>query len=83
MEPLGHVAGTASSVQGAITTVGGALIGFAIGQQFNGTTIPFLAGFAGCGAAALLIAWWANREPAIDCHDRAEVEVEEIHSRPA
>ena len=42
MEPLGRIAGTASSLQGVITTVGGALIGFAIGQQFNGTTIPFL-----------------------------------------
>src|SRR5205085_3556453 len=44
MEPLGHIAGTASSLQGVFTTVGGALIGFAIGQQFDGTTLPFLAG---------------------------------------
>jgi DHA1 family bicyclomycin/chloramphenicol resistance-like MFS transporter len=61
MEPLGHVAGTASSVQGLITTVGGALIGFAIGQQFDGTTIPFLVGFTLCGGAALAMAYWANR----------------------
>jgi DHA1 family bicyclomycin/chloramphenicol resistance-like MFS transporter len=31
MEPLGHVAGTASSVQGFVTTVGGATLGFGIG----------------------------------------------------
>ena len=61
MEPLGHIAGTASSVQGMITTIGGALIGLAIGQSFNGTTLPFLLGFTLCGAAALGIALWTNR----------------------
>ena len=60
MAPLGHIAGTASSVQGMITTIGGALIGYLIGQQFDGTTIPMIAGFAGCGALALLVALWAN-----------------------
>ena len=60
MEPLGHIAGTASSFQGVITTIGGALIGLAIGQQFNGTTVPFLAGFTLCGGAALAVAIWAN-----------------------
>jgi DHA1 family bicyclomycin/chloramphenicol resistance-like MFS transporter len=40
MEPLGHLAGTAASVQGFITTIGGALIGFWIGQLFDGTTVP-------------------------------------------
>jgi DHA1 family bicyclomycin/chloramphenicol resistance-like MFS transporter len=83
MEPLGHVAGTASSVQGTIATVGGALIGFAIGQQFDGTTLPFLMGFTLCGAVALGVAFWANKRPAIDSRDQAEVEVEEIASRPA
>jgi DHA1 family bicyclomycin/chloramphenicol resistance-like MFS transporter len=82
MEPLGHIAGTASSVQGVITTIGGALIGFAIGQQFDGTTLPFLIGFAACGTAALAIAFWANRPPAQDSHDRAEVEVQETATRP-
>ncbi|MFN3945619.1 MAG: multidrug effflux MFS transporter [Allosphingosinicella sp.] len=61
MEPLGHVAGTASSIQGVITTVGGALIGLAVGRAFDGTTLPFLAGLAICGALALVTAVWANR----------------------
>jgi DHA1 family bicyclomycin/chloramphenicol resistance-like MFS transporter len=61
MEPLGHIAGTASSVQGLITTIGGALIGLLIGQQFNGTVLPFLAGFFLCGLVALVLANWANR----------------------
>jgi DHA1 family bicyclomycin/chloramphenicol resistance-like MFS transporter len=82
MEPLGHIAGTASSLQGLITTVGGALIGFAIGQSFNGTTLPFLIGFTLCGGAALLASLWANRPPAKDSHDEMEADVEEIASRP-
>lgn len=55
MQPLGHIAGTASSVQGFVMTVGGALIGLAIGQQFNGTTVPMTAGFAICGLITLVI----------------------------
>jgi DHA1 family bicyclomycin/chloramphenicol resistance-like MFS transporter len=55
MEPVGHVAGTASSVQGFVTTLGGALLGFMIGQQFDGTSAPMLLGFAAFGAGAILI----------------------------
>ena len=84
MEPLGHIAGTASSLQGVITTVGGALIGLAIGQLFDGTTLPFLTGFALCAGAAFAVAWWANRRPSGDSHDETgEVEVQEAASRPA
>lgn len=61
MEPLGHIAGTASSVQGVITTIGGTLIGLAVGQAFDGTTLPFLAGTTVCGAAAWPVALWANQ----------------------
>ncbi|MDO1584535.1 multidrug effflux MFS transporter [Rhizobium oryzicola] len=46
MEPLGHVAGTASSVLGFMSTVGGAAIGAVIGQAFNGTALPLIAGFS-------------------------------------
>lgn len=45
MEPLGHVAGTASSVLGFMGTVGGAAIGAVIGQSFNGSALPMVAGF--------------------------------------
>jgi DHA1 family bicyclomycin/chloramphenicol resistance-like MFS transporter len=76
MEPLGHIAGTASSVQGLITTIGGALIGLAIGQQFNGTVLPFLTGFALCGMCSLLVAMWANStrpdDPPVRANEAAE-----------
>lgn len=45
MEPLGHVAGTASSVLGFMGTIGGGIIGAMIGQAFNGTALPMVAGF--------------------------------------
>jgi DHA1 family bicyclomycin/chloramphenicol resistance-like MFS transporter len=53
MEPLGHIAGTASSIQGSISSVGGALIGIGIGQSFNGTTVPVATGFFAIGIFSL------------------------------
>lgn len=46
MEPLGRLAGIASSVQGFIQTVVGAVLGAMIGQAFDGTVTPVMAGFA-------------------------------------
>ncbi|MBZ0124270.1 MAG: hypothetical protein K8F31_10330, partial [Roseovarius sp.] len=53
MEPLGAVAGTASSVFGFIQTVGGALLGTVIGQAFDGTLVPVSGGYFVMGALAL------------------------------
>ncbi|WP_237482402.1 multidrug effflux MFS transporter [Lichenibacterium dinghuense] len=61
MEPLGRIAGTASSVQGCVTTVVGALLGFFIGQSFDGTAVPMSLGFIGCGLAALCFVLLAER----------------------
>jgi MFS transporter, DHA1 family, multidrug resistance protein len=53
MEPLGHIAGTAASVQGFINMSGAALIGIFIGQNFNGTLTPLSLGFLASGLLAL------------------------------
>jgi len=53
MEPVGHIAGTASSVQGCITTVGAALIGFGIGQAYDGSTVPLIFSFGTLAALSL------------------------------
>jgi len=45
MEPLGEVAGTASAVFGAFSTVGAALLAYGVAQTFNGTTTPVIAAF--------------------------------------
>jgi DHA1 family bicyclomycin/chloramphenicol resistance-like MFS transporter len=55
MEHMAPIAGTASSVQGVVGTTGGALLGFAIGQSFDGTATPFLIGSALCGMLAFVI----------------------------
>ena len=55
MENMGHIAGSASSVQGFIGVTGGALIGAVVGQAFDGTTVPLYAGFFGAGLAALAV----------------------------
>jgi DHA1 family bicyclomycin/chloramphenicol resistance-like MFS transporter len=55
MEHMAPIAGTASSVQGVVSTVGAALIGFLIGQQFDGTPVPFVVGTALCAAGGFLI----------------------------
>jgi DHA1 family bicyclomycin/chloramphenicol resistance-like MFS transporter len=40
LEPMGHIAGTASSLMGSLATVGGAVGGALIGQLYNGTAVP-------------------------------------------
>lgn len=55
MEPVGHIAGTAASIQGFIINAGGALIGVIIGQAFDGTTLPVALGFVACGTISLTI----------------------------
>jgi len=54
MEPLGAVAGTAASVFGFIQTVGGAVLGTIIGQQFNGTLVPNATGYTVMGVLVLI-----------------------------
>ncbi len=44
MEPQGHIAGTASSLFGSITTLIGIGVGYAIGQFYNGTLVPLASG---------------------------------------
>jgi DHA1 family bicyclomycin/chloramphenicol resistance-like MFS transporter len=55
MEPQGHIAGTASSLYGSITTLLGIGIGTTIGQDYDGTLLPFAFGFFLCTLAALAI----------------------------
>jgi MFS transporter, DHA1 family, multidrug resistance protein len=61
MEPMGHIAGTASSAQGFISTVFGSLAGLFIGQQFDGTVAPMAIGITVCGLIALGFVLLAER----------------------
>jgi DHA1 family bicyclomycin/chloramphenicol resistance-like MFS transporter len=55
MEPQGHIAGTASSLYGSITTLLGIGIGTTIGQSYDGTLLPFATGFFLCTLASLVV----------------------------
>jgi DHA1 family bicyclomycin/chloramphenicol resistance-like MFS transporter len=55
MERMARVAGMASSIQGVVSTILAALAGFAIGQAFNGTQIPYLWGLTFCGVTGLVM----------------------------
>ena len=60
MEPVGHIAGTASSVQGFITSIGAVLVGSAIGQSYAGTTAPLAIGYLCIGLAVLAIVYFVE-----------------------
>ena len=62
MEPVGSVAGIGASLQGFISTLGGAVVGAMIGRQFNGSTLPLAAGALGCGIASLLFVLLAETD---------------------
>jgi DHA1 family bicyclomycin/chloramphenicol resistance-like MFS transporter len=61
IDPLGHIAGTASSAIGLFTTVLGALLGFAVGQSFDGTVVPLTLAYVVLGSAALALVLGAER----------------------
>lgn len=55
MEPMGHIAGIASAVIGATSSVISIILGAGIGQLYNGTLVPIVSGFLILGGLALLI----------------------------
>nr|WP_317891996.1 multidrug effflux MFS transporter [uncultured Sphingomonas sp.] len=55
MEPVGHIAGTASSLQGFITSLGAVVVSLVIGQSYSGTTLPLAIGYLGIGLALIAI----------------------------
>jgi DHA1 family bicyclomycin/chloramphenicol resistance-like MFS transporter len=61
MEPIGAVAGIGATLQGFISTCGGAIVGALIGRLFNGSTVPLVAGTLCCGVVALLVVLMAEK----------------------
>ena len=70
MEPLGHVAGTASSVLGFMATAGGGGVGAFIGQAFDGTTLPLVAGFFGLSLIGLVFVLIGERGRLFQPHNK-------------
>ncbi|MFS2317276.1 multidrug effflux MFS transporter [Maricaulis sp. D1M11] len=61
MEPMGHIAGTASAAYGFVTGVIGAAIGTFIGQAYDGSALPLMAGQALMGLATVAIVVWTEK----------------------
>ena len=57
MEPVGHIAGTASALYGFGTGVIGAIIGMILGQLYNDTALPLIGGQTLTGLAAFAIVY--------------------------
>ncbi len=63
MEPMGHVAGMAASVIGALSTVAAVLIAAPLGLAFDGTPLPLAIGIFACVGLALLLMQKIREEP--------------------
>ena len=61
MEPLGKLAGTASSLLGVYTTLLAVLFGALIGAAFDGTVIPIAIGYCGLALAAFAVVLLTER----------------------
>ncbi|WP_232830667.1 multidrug effflux MFS transporter [Tropicimonas sp. IMCC34011] len=55
LEPMGHIAGLASSVVGCVSTIGAVILAAPIGLAFNGTIVPLSVGVLICSAVALVL----------------------------
>jgi DHA1 family bicyclomycin/chloramphenicol resistance-like MFS transporter len=76
MEPVGSVAGVGASLQGFISTTGGALVGALIGRCFSGTTLPLALGALLCGVSTLGLIIYAERGRLFNPHHSVGVPVE-------
>lgn len=61
LEPLGHIAGTASSVVMSVSTLAAVPIGATIARQVDGTVMPIILGFAGLGLVSWMLINLAER----------------------
>jgi DHA1 family bicyclomycin/chloramphenicol resistance-like MFS transporter len=60
MQPLGAIAGTGSAVVGATSMLISLTLGTVIGQIYDGTVLPLVAGFAVLSLCSIAAAWWAE-----------------------
>lgn len=61
MQPFAHIAGSASSVQTFFRMSGAAVVGMLIGQQYNGTPIPFAWALLICSSMAFLLILYSEK----------------------
>ncbi len=72
MQPLGHIAGIASSVIGAVSTFVSMIFGGLIGQTYNESLYPLFIAFALLALGALWITASVRKEASLEQADNAE-----------
>jgi DHA1 family bicyclomycin/chloramphenicol resistance-like MFS transporter len=60
MEPLGHLAGIGAAVVGSLSTFISMPLGAIIGQSYNGTVLPLVAGMAILSGLSISVVHWAE-----------------------
>jgi MFS transporter, DHA1 family, multidrug resistance protein len=60
MQPLGHIAGVGAAVVGGSQTLISLALGTLIGQSYDNTVLPLVAGFAILSGLALAVMWFAE-----------------------
>ncbi|MCJ7535994.1 MAG: hypothetical protein MUO57_10725, partial [Anaerolineales bacterium] len=60
MEPLGHMAGIGAAVVGSLSTLISMLLGTMIGQNYNGTIFPLVAGMAILTGLSIFVVRWTE-----------------------
>jgi len=91
MQPMGSMAGSAASLQGVISTIGGAALASLIGHQWSGSVLFLPAGAFCCGLVALGCVLGAERmrlfrrrhpvDPATASEERADPRQRPGHDR--
>jgi DHA1 family bicyclomycin/chloramphenicol resistance-like MFS transporter len=61
MQKMGAIAGSAASLQGITSTIGGAMVGSLIGHQWQGHVTFLPAGTCCCGVAAMMFVLIAEK----------------------
>jgi DHA1 family bicyclomycin/chloramphenicol resistance-like MFS transporter len=62
MEPLGHLAGIGAAVVGSLSTFISMPLGTIIGQSYNDTTLPLIAGIGVLSGLSILVVRWTERK---------------------
>jgi DHA1 family bicyclomycin/chloramphenicol resistance-like MFS transporter len=62
MEPLGHLAGIGAAVVGSLSTLISMPLGTIIGQRYDGTILPLIAGLGILSGLSIFVVRWAESD---------------------
>jgi MFS transporter, DHA1 family, multidrug resistance protein len=62
MEPLGHIAGIGAAIVGSLSTLLSTVLGTVVGQSYNGTIFPLVAGLAVLVGLSIIVVRWAEAD---------------------